>query len=168
MRKFINGIIYGLGFGIGTLFVFWISLNFLTPKFLPSEEFRTSENAELSDEKVSFYELKLEDKLKNSSAILLIEYQKSEDGRYLAIVSEIFKLEEGIKFYYEVGDEHVSSSYYPEENVRYGEGQIQFYFGSPATMKSSASIYGGRVKTFGDIKVSQIKELIQAQRITSR
>ena len=168
MRKFINGIIYGLGFGIGTLFIFWIGFNYLTPKFLPSEEFRTSENGESSDEKVPFYELNLEDQLKNSSAILLIEYKKSEDGRYLAIVSEILKLEEGTELYYKVGDEHVSSSYYPEENVRYGEGQIQFYFGSPANMKSSANIYGGRVKTFGDIKISQIKEIIQSQRITSQ
>ena len=75
-----------------------------------------------------------------------------------AIIKEFLKKESNTTIYYDIGDEYPSSSYYPREGTRYGDGVIIFFTVSPATMRMSMSFSGDRIHSLGDIPIELFKE----------
>ena len=104
-----------------------------------------------------FYELSPEEQIARASVIVLAEYEPSSDGKMKAVIKEFLKRDEGITFYYELGDEHPSSSYYPKEDTKYGNGLIIFFEGNPASMRQSLSYYGDRINSLGDMPLELFK-----------
>ena len=127
-----------------------------------SVESRSSESSASFSRKFEFgkqfHELPLEEQIKESTAIAIARFESSNDGRMKAIIKEYLKKKEGVKIYYDVGDEHPSSSFYPEKNTNRGEGVIIFFGGNPASMKMSMTYEGEKIRSLGDIPMSLFKE----------
>ena len=80
------------------------------------------------------------------------------DLPFAAKIKEFLKKESGTTIYYNIGDEYPTSSYYPKEGTRYGDGVIIFFADSPATMKMSMSYSGDRIHSLGDIPIELFKK----------
>lgn len=168
VKRFFNGMIFGLGFSIAFITISYAGVSFLIlPKVMGPQEFEVARNpkgqelmheesfnAESKNElKLPFHELTLDEQIKNSSVIVLTKYEKIEDGKVKSIISDILKHEGGATFYYSVGDEYHDSSFYPRDDIHYGDGQVVFFVGSPASMRMSMSYNGDRIGSLGDIPI---------------
>lgn len=174
LKKFTEGLVFGGGFGISFLALWYVAAYVITPMFVGSQ-IEQMANRHLSDldaktqSSISgspetfrdsgppFHELKLEEQIKKSSVIALAKYELSPDGKMKAIIKEFLKKEPGVTFYYNVGDEYASSSYYPEDKISYGDGLVIFFVGSPATMRMSMSYEGDRIRSLGDLPLELLK-----------
>jgi hypothetical protein len=72
----------------------------------PEEEFKVE----------NFHELTVDEKIAASSVIAIGSFEKADDGKDRAIISEFLKKEPGVDMYYEVGDELTFMSSYPDEH----------------------------------------------------
>jgi hypothetical protein len=105
-----------------------------------------------------FHELPIEEQIKEASLIAVAKYEPAPDGQMKAIITDILKKDPNVVSYYDVGDEHPSSSYYPKDRSSYGDGLVIFFTGSPATMRMSMSYEGDRIRSLGDMPLSLFKE----------
>lgn len=176
MNKFTDGLKFGLGFGLAFLAVLCTGL-FLVLDTNPSRKLTlygppvhegfapsTSSGQPSGDDRelVDFGELNIEDQIAYASVIVLAKFEPVEDGKVISIITEILKKEEGVTFYYAVGDEYTPSSYYPRERADYGDGLLIFFTGSPATMRMSTTYRGDRVTSLGDIPIQLLREKCKA------
>ncbi|MBZ2190350.1 hypothetical protein K8B33_14665 [Alcanivorax sp. JB21] len=122
------------------------------------EDFPMSVSAQHSEPGRPFYELPLEEQIEQASVIAVAEYKEGSDGRMRAIITDILKKEPGTVSYYDVGDEHPGSSYYPMEGRSHGDGVILFFTGSPARMSVSMTYRGERISSLGDMPLSLFRE----------
>ncbi|WP_111655549.1 hypothetical protein [Isoalcanivorax indicus] len=122
------------------------------------ENFPMPVSTERSEPARPFYELPLEEKIEQASVIAVAEYREGSDGRMQAIITDILKKEPGTVSYYDVGDEHPGSSYYPMEGRSHGDGVILFFTGSPARMSVSMTYRGERISSLGDMPLSLFRE----------
>jgi hypothetical protein len=174
LKKFTEGLVFGAGFAISYLVLWYVTAYLITPMFIGSQieqvEIRRpsdldtktqssiSRNPEtLRESGPPFHELKLEEQIKKSSVIALAKYEPSPDGKMKAIIKEFLKNEPGTTLYYKVGDEYASSSYYPKDKTSYGDGLVIFFVGSPATMRMSMSYEGDRIRGLGDLPLELLK-----------
>ena len=174
-KKFTEGLVFGGGFGISFILLWYIAAYLVYPMFVgPQIEKTGSEQlsgieSQLPSSKSGrteitrktgkpFYELGLEDQIKQASIIAIAKYEKSPDGKMKTIVKEFLKKEPGTTIYYKIGDEYPGSSYYPKENTMYGDGVVIFFTGSPATMKMSMSYSGDRIQSLGDIPIELFRQ----------
>lgn len=174
LKKFTEGFVFGGGFGVAFLGLWYVAAYLITPKFAESQIEQLT-NKHLSDlgaktqstnpkslgtlrvPESHFYELKLEDQIKKASVIALAKYEPSPDGKMKAIIKEFLKKEPGTTIYYKVGDEYAASSYYPKDKTTYGDGVIIFFVGSPATMRMSMTYQGDRIHGLGDLPLELLK-----------
>ncbi len=105
-----------------------------------------------------FHNLEIEEQIKLASVIAIAEYVPSKDGKSIAIISEILKMQSNTKFYYEVGDEFPDSSFFPEDHTNYGDGLIIFFTGSPAMMRLSMTYSGDRIRSLGDLPLKLFRK----------
>ena len=98
-------------------------------------------------------------KIDQSTAILLTENEE-RDGKIFSKVFEVLKLDPDVAFYYEVGDV-MGPPIEAKSGTRYGEGQVVFCEGSPATMRSATSIHRGRAPGLGDMPLSILREIVK-------
>jgi hypothetical protein len=139
----------------------------LSPAFLSKrimdiipQQFATIER-ETIEEFNSFHTLPVERQVEKSSVIVLAKWEKS--GSMLkCIVSEVLKQVPNTKFYYKVGDEYRSGSQpVRDDNVDYGDGQIIFFTGSPASGRFSTAWKGDRLTGLGDMPINELREIIR-------
>jgi len=109
-----------------------------------------------------FFKWPVDKKISESSAILLTKYQKNGD-RLTAVVSEILKKNPGIDLYYNVGDEIQGFSQKIEKNTVYGDGQVVFMTGSPASFRFSTTFEHDRITGMGDMPITLLRKKIKAQ-----
>ncbi len=109
-------------------------------------------------EMTQFYELSIDEKIERASMIAVADFVEAEDGLQRAIISEILKKDAGIEAYYDVGDEHSSSSFYPREGYKSGDGIVLFFTGSPAVMTFGSTYSGDRISGLGDIPLKLFRE----------
>lgn len=175
LKKFTEGLVFGGGFGVSFLVLWYVAAYLITPMFVESQ-IEQAANRQLSDHDAKtqssisrspgtprdsgppFHELKIEEQIKKSSVIALAKYEPSPDGKMKAIIKEFLKNEPGVTLYYKIGDEYASSSYYPKEKTSYGDGLVIFFVGSPATMRMSMSYEGDRIRGLGDIPLELLKK----------
>lgn len=175
LKKFTEGLVFGSGFAISFVVIWYIAAYLIYPMFIgpqleqsiskqlsgiePENRGSIRQNIQepINSEK-PFHELEVEEQIKQASVIALAKYEPSPDGKMNAIIKEFLKKEPGTTIYYNVGDEHPRSSYYPKAKTKYGDGLIIFFTGSPATMKMSMSYSGDRIHSLGDIPVELFRE----------
>lgn len=174
-KKFTEGLVFGGGFGISFVFIWYIAAYLIYPMFVgPHIEKTVTKQLSEIESQVSpsvssrpevferlgkqFHELSLEDQIKQASVIAIAKYEKSSDGKMKAIIKEFLKKEPDTTIYYNIGDEYPGSSYFPKENTMYGDGVVIFFTGSPASMKMSMSYSGDRIHSLGDIPIELFKK----------
>jgi hypothetical protein len=137
--------------------IFWIPEKRSAATFSPPQ---ISTSTPYVDSYSGFNDWPLEKQIKASSVIALARY-KSEDGRLKCIITDILKQDPSSTFYYKVGDEYTELSQTPEPNTQYGDGEIMFFTGSPASFRFSTSFSGDRAMGLGDMPISVLKETIK-------
>jgi len=175
LKKFTEGLIFGGGFTISFVVIWYFAAYFIYPTFIDSqiERVTTKQLSEYSTEshqpippisnairapQVPFYELDLKEQIEQASVIALAKYEPATDGKMKTIIKEFLKKEPEAKIYYNIGDEYPTSSYYPKANTSYGEGIIMFFTGSPAMMKYSTTFQGDRIRGLGDLPVELLRK----------
>ena len=175
LKKFTDGLIFGGGFAISFIVIWYFAAYFIYPIFIGSQierattkqlsEYSTESHQpippssnEISSPRVPFYELDLEEQIKQASVIALARYEPATDGKMKAIIKEFLKKEPKAIIYYNIGDEYPTSSYYPKADTNYGDGIIMFFTGSPAMMKYSTTYHGDRIGGLGDLPVELLRK----------
>lgn len=173
LKKFISGLVFGLGFAISVIVVFLLSLTFLAPMFFQThpDSAGLSSSSTVTDKnskaEIDFNSLSVESKIENSSAIIITEIGKDSTGEYKAKVADILKLKDGVSLYYKKGDiynDHTDyKKYYPDESS-IPKGFIIFMSGNPAQMRYAVSYSGDRIHSLGDITMDLFKEKCGTQK----
>src|SRR6187431_10984 len=118
LKNFFAGIVTGLGFSIAFVVVITIWITFVLPTSFQSGSSHispstTSIQAENKYPLIeNFDELPLDQKISNSTAIIVTKIAKDYSGRYKSVVSEILKKQDDVELYYKVGDEYDDHSDY--------------------------------------------------------
>jgi len=162
ISRFIDGVVYGLGFSISFFLIAYIFTQFLifqeTHEYHPvyqDESSFQSEGVERSST-MNFRNLTIEEKVSNSSIIVLTEYKDAESGRIKAIIKEILKQDDDVEFQLRVGDEYPAAEVIRRgENVSYGMGSIVYLAGNPASLKMTSTYF-----TENDPRISTIRDLV--------
>ena len=175
LKKFTEGLVFGSGFGISFITISYITAYLIYPLFITSK-IETHLNSEISDihksdinnttdlhnilktPDIPFHELNLSEKINNASVIAIASYVKSDNGKMKAIIQEFLKKDKNTEIFYNIGDEYPTSSYYPKENITYGDGVVIFFTGSPAMMQYSTTFEGNRIRGLGDLPVELLRE----------
>lgn len=166
LKKFRDGFVFGLGFSLACVLVAYIAIssNELTvidssPSAIENPNMPIYESYHRQEDAFNkFHELPVDEQIEMASAIAIAKYEKAPDGKMKAIIKEFLKKNEGTTIYYDIGDEYEASSFYPEEKVRYGEGVIIFFTGSPASMRMSMTFSGDRIGGLGDMPLVLLRE----------
>jgi hypothetical protein len=164
LKKFTDGLIFGAGFAISCMALLFLAGFLMLPMFMSKyieyptgiEQSNVGDNSQPS---IPFHDLGLEEQIKQSSVIALAKFELAPDGKMKAIIKEFLKKDPGVTLYYNIGDEHPSSSYYPQKDVGHGDGLVIFFTGSPANMKRSMSYTGDRIYALGDIPIELFKKM---------
>ncbi|MCW8930501.1 MAG: hypothetical protein OQL19_09715 [Gammaproteobacteria bacterium] len=173
-KKFTEGLIFGAGFGISFIALWYAAVYLLNPLLMSSSEEHIVNNKlssiesetkksisekleQLNSNYQSFRELGPDEQIKEASVIFKAVYVLSSNGKMKAIIKEIYKQNPNIIFHYKVGNEYPHSSYYPKEDTNYGEGIIVLLSGNPARMNRSLSVYYNRIPGLGDMPVKFFK-----------
>jgi hypothetical protein len=178
-KKFIEGAVFGFGF-ILIIVLAWFAFSYYfisssrspdenlpsyrintTPEGLPKPKNQPTTEYFEKDGK-QFHELSIEEKIQKTSVIALAKYEKADDGKMKAIITEFLKKDPNTEIYYKVGDEYSSSSYYPRDKHDHGDGVVIFFVGSPAEMRSAMSYRGDRITGLSDIPIKLFKEKCEA------
>ncbi len=162
VKKFLQGLVFGFGFSISLVVVAYLSTSYLFPVFFYPNPQTTGYISALpdfsEDDETPFHELSIDEQIDEASVIALTKHESSGDGKTKSVIAEILKKDPDTEFYYNVGDEYPPASFYPEENVRYGDGQVIFFVGSPAMMKVTMSFSRERISGLGDMPLELFRE----------
>lgn len=123
-----------------------------------------SPGASFTESFPGFRELPIEAHVRSASVIVLTKYRREGD-KLKSVVSEILKHKPGTTFHYQVGDELGSAGdRVVRENTRYGDGEVVFLAGSPATVRLSASYTNERIAMAGDLPLSALRKIIEQEK----
>lgn len=164
-RKFLEGLVFGTGFALAFVAVVLGAVSLIVPMTFHSSEQPVAMNSQeppptpqAQQSVAQFYELPIEEQIKQSSVIGLARYEPSPDGKRKAIFREFLKKDPNTTIYYAIGDEYPTASYYPKEGTNYGDGVIIFFVGSPANMRQSMTYTGDRIHSLGDIPLELFRK----------
>lgn len=162
LRKFAEGLVFGAGFSIAMVVVALITAPGLVSKCSPSLrsafDVQSSQVFGLDQEEEPFYMLPVAAQIDRASVIVLLRYEPTPDGRMKAVVQEILKQDVDATFHHSVGDEHHSSSYYPQEGTERGDGAILFFTGSRPLERLSVSFHGDRIHGLGGMPLELFRK----------
>ena len=108
----------------------------------------------------NFHDWPLEKQIQTASVIAIGKWQKS-DSTLKCIISEVLKHAPNTAFYYKVGAEFRPGNQRVKDNTSYGDGQIMFFVGSPASFRYAMSFSGDRIAGMGDMPINELRELIR-------
>lgn len=175
MNKFKEGLVFGGGFGLSFIALWYLSAYLITPMLMESQVQRVNERLSSNigaapsisaaqrkeappKSEIPFHELSIDEQIKQSSVIAIAKYELGPNGQMKATIKEFLKKDPNVTVYYNIGDEHPSSSYFPEENTSYGDGRVIFFTGNPASMRMSLSYSGDRLHSLGDMPMELLKK----------
>jgi hypothetical protein len=115
--------------------------------------------AVIKDQYTGFHDWPVKKQIQAASVIAIARYE-TEGKKLKCVISEILKKDPDTDFYYQVGDEYERGSHYMSDDTTYGDGQIIFFTGSPASMKYSCSFTGDRVMALGGMPFDELRETI--------
>ena len=123
------------------------------------EQFASSESLR-PDEYNSFPDWPVEKQIAAATVIAIARWQKS-DSTLKCFISEIVKQTPNTAFFYKVGDEFRQGNRPLENNTSYGDGEIMFFTGSPASFRFSTTLKGDRIIGMGNMPLTELRELIR-------
>ena len=105
-----------------------------------------------------FSRLSSTEQIRSASVIAFADWHKS-GSTLQCIISEIVKKTPDTAFYYKVGDEVRRGNQRLSEGADYGDGQVLFFTGSPATFQSAVTYRNGRITAMGDMPIPEFREV---------
>lgn len=171
LNKFISGIVFGAGFSLSFVTIYTVWMVWAVPAVFNYSAVNTESvvsqtndsdglpqyTDDLSSYIKDFDKLTVDDKIKNSTAILLTEYMIDDEGNYINSVVEILKQESGVELYYQIGDKYETYGNYEIDDEYRPKGYIVFMGGNPATMRFSVSYSGDRISGLSDIPLALLR-----------
>ncbi|MEM7708111.1 MAG: hypothetical protein AAF358_21340 [Pseudomonadota bacterium] len=150
LKVLLKGAAFGLGFATSCAIV-WIVLDPLSAVTQSNQEQAAALTREPPFEAPNFFDQTVEEQISSSTVIALTRYIDGPNGK-ISILDAILKRNPGTEFYYEVGDQFPNSEYFSDPiDSRFGDGQVVFMSGSPATMRAAMSYRGERISNLGDM-----------------
>lgn len=122
-----------------------------------------SSSFSLPDAYNGFHEWPIEKQIQSATVIAIAKWQR-KDRTLKCVLSEILKQTSNTTFYYKVGDEYTPGNHAVREDTHYGDGQILFFTGAPATFRLSTSYTDDRIGGMGDMPINELRATIQKQR----
>lgn len=179
LKKFAEGLVFGAGFSISFILIWYTASYLITPMIVTSatesevSRFppeagasrrlpKASGTDSVREPSIAFHEMQIEDQIKQASVIALAKFEPSTDGKMRAIIKEFLKKRPNTQIHYNIGDEYPSSSYYPSDKTVRGDGVVIFFVGSPATMKMSMTFSDNRILGLGDLPIELFKKKCEA------
>lgn len=132
--------------------------------FSPARDFDVTYDR---DELNGFHDWPIEKRIEMASVIAIARHV-TEGSRVKAIISEILKQKPGARFYYKVGDEYAPGGHFLKEGTHYGDGQLIFFTGSPASMRYSVTFTGDRIGGMGDMPLEMLREMARTNQPAGR
>jgi hypothetical protein len=127
---------------------------------LPQKLMPPSEQEKI-EEFNSFHDWPPEKQIQTASVIAIGRWEKS-GSTLKCIITEILKQGPNTKFYYKIGDEYrLGSRPVRDDNTDYGEEEIMFFTGSPASFRFAMSFKGDRLTGMGDMPIAELRDLIR-------
>ena len=158
LSKQVNRLQKGIVFAIGVSIVSLVIALFFA-FYPPIIENRIARALSQSN---GFHDLSTKDKISEASVILRTE-NNIREGIIQAVIVEIWKLEDQTEFYYDVGDEYPTRRRQQRDSVDYGDGNIVFLQGSPASLVYGVSYRGDRIRQLGGMTLETLRERIAEQ-----
>lgn len=177
-RKFIEGLVFGCGFSISFIALWFVAAFTITPML--ASYFTQHGEKQIIEKDVKaptatrpgvkntredgkpFHELGFEEQIQKASVIALARYEKADDGKMKAIIKEFLKKDPDATVHYNIGDEYANSSYYPSDDHKYGDGVVIFFVGSPASMRMAVSYSGDRISGLADLPIELFRKKCKA------
>lgn len=161
-KKFKEGLVFGGGFGISFVAIWFISAYVIFPKFVvPHIEQSISETQSDFEPSSSIKDvadwnaLNYNEMIQKASAIIVLRYKQEKDGLMSAYVAEIYKKEPSVEVKEKIGNRREDSDYYSRGgNGRDRDGAIILLTGSPAKERSTLYLYDNRLAGADDMPVS--------------
>ncbi len=119
----------------------------------------------LSTAPSGFSRLSSVEQIRSASVIAFADWHKS-GSTLRCIISEIVKKAPDTAFYYKVGDEFRRGTQRLSKGADYGDGQVVFFTGSPATFQSAVAYRNGRITAMGDMPIAEFRDV--ARRSSAR
>lgn len=140
IRKFLGGIVFGIGTGVALLIVYLVSVHLVLPRYLDS---MLQDGNEIAS-------------LQSSDTLLVVRFEGRKGERQAAIIEQIHHKQEVPGFPFNIGDEYPSRSFTPRDDALHGSGAVVLISGPGMRPGFSANIYDGRVPGMQDMTVDQV------------
>lgn len=168
IKKFLSGVVFGAGFTVAVLAIYTVWMFFVLPPMIVKgfdAELHSgrvlTEGGGVPHESVhtpDFHKLSVDEKIDLSTAIIIVRYEKDENGAYRSIVEDILKKKDEVELYYNVGDVYEESSHYTVSDGFVPNRAIVFMQGNPAGMRFSTTFEGERIQGLGGIPLALLRE----------
>ena len=106
-----------------------------------------------------FFNWPIEKQIEEASVIALTIWE-TDAGNLKCIVKEFLKTDPEATFYYNVGEEYKPHSKYPKKDTNYGDGEVLFFVGSPASMRYSITYRDGRLTGMGGMPLELLRQKV--------
>lgn len=168
LNKFLFGLVFGLGFSLSLAVVLSVWLNYVSSPSYMSQSIGHVSSGSVTvpyEDKHPFIEnfsdLPIEDKISHSTAIVVTNIMKNDEGTYEQKITEILKKQDDVELYYQIGDvydDHSDYNEYESKGMFVPKGFIIFMGGSPASMRYSVSYSGDRISSLGGLSMEMLRE----------
>ncbi|MDX1455490.1 MAG: hypothetical protein R3217_08560 [Gammaproteobacteria bacterium] len=177
--KFKDGLAFGAGFGISFIIIFyfasfgmsavWSLMASGNDTAIEQESGKQPCDSKKLDEdeaqsqlsSMDVWEWPLDARLEDAELILILTYEAGEDGRNIAIITDILKQQEPAR--YKEGDEFSSESFYPGGNRRSLVGKQVFVLEGDR-YSTTSGIYDGHVPALENISIDKMRKTLEAQK----
>ena len=166
IKKLLDGFLFGIGFAVAYFTLSLVSSFAITPHIIDhladsSVNSIDIDSINTASDRRHFRNKQTTEKIKESTAIVLVQFKPQDDGRLAGIITKILKTTPGVEFVFSEGDEHPASSFYPKPDKSYGSGSIVFFTGDPPMMQLSAYFYGDQIPMLNDMSLPQFLKLVK-------
>ena len=179
LKRFLDGVIFGGGFAIAFVAVWHLYTYYALPSVVESklatasryDTLASSEQPSTSADPATqvrletepFHEMPIDAQIDRVSVIAIARFEQDEKGQPIAVLDEILKKDDGVDFYYTVGEEMHSERFMAQRSHADSDGIVMFFVGSPARQKYSITYSGERISGLGDIPVRLFREKCGAE-----
>ncbi|WP_415884490.1 hypothetical protein [Neptuniibacter sp. QD34_54] len=148
IKVLVKGFFFGIGFSIAVAICGFIGFKYFENQNVSGKDYTVSDLRKWN-------KLSPEEQMNTASAIALISYSAGENSKQVASISKLYKQSSNIQVHYDEGDLYPKADITLEENMTVPEGAIVLFMGSPANGVSTSFIYNNRIRSLGDISVTE-------------
>ena len=154
IKLFLRGLVFGLGFCTAVGIALFVASHLQFSERQSQAAVKTSFSAldEKMQREANWRELSLSEKLNRATAIVVLRFNKEEQGLNRAYVEKVVKKHPNVQLNLEVGSEVEKANFFSEGgNTRDRNGVVKFYTQNPALEVEGLYLYDDRLIGEGSI-----------------